>query len=128
MNKRELIDLCLALPNTYEDYPFDLLTETAGAWTVMRHRGNKKGFAHIYLSGAKPIINLKLHPAEGDMLRQMFKGITPAYHMNKEHWNGVDIGGDVPLELLKTLISKSYELTKPKKNEHLRLPKTRGQS
>ena len=114
MTKRELIILCLELPDTYEDYPFDLLTDAPGAWTVMRHKGNKKGFAHIYTDGGRPIINLKLPPAEGDMLRQAFKDIKPAYHMNKEHWNGVDPNGDMPLEMLKALIGKSYELTKPK--------------
>jgi predicted DNA-binding protein (MmcQ/YjbR family) len=80
----------------------------------MRHKGNKKGFAHIYMDGDKPIINLKLEPIEGDFLRQGFKSIKPAYHMNKEHWSGIDPSGDVPLEMLKALIEKSYELTKPK--------------
>jgi len=34
--------------------------------------------------------------------------------MNKEHWSGVNPNGEVPLELLKGLIAKSHELTKPK--------------
>jgi len=114
MNKRELINICLELPDTYEDYPFDLLTETPGAWMVMRHKGNKKGFAHIYTSDGQPVINLKCHPAEGDLLRQMFRDITPAYHMSKAHWSGVNPNGDVPPDLLRVLIEKSYELTKPK--------------
>ena len=114
MTKHELINLCLELPDTYEDYPFDLITDAPGAWTVMRHKGNKKGFAHIYTDSGRSIINLKLNPFEGDMLRQTFEEIAPAYHMNKDHWNGVDPNGDVPLELLRGLIEKSYELTRPK--------------
>jgi predicted DNA-binding protein (MmcQ/YjbR family) len=102
------------LPDTYEDYPFDLLTDTPNAWTVMRHKGNRKGFAHIYMAGDKPIINLKLNPIEGDFLRQGFSDITPAWHMNKEHWSGIDPNGDVPIEMLRTLIEKSYGLTKLK--------------
>lgn len=114
LTKRDVINLCLALPDTYEDYPFDLLTESPNAWTVMRHKGNYKGFAHIYMDGDKPIINLKLEPMEGDFLRQNFRSIKPAYHMNKEHWSGVNPNGDVPLEMVNVLIGKSYELTKPK--------------
>ena len=114
LTKRDIINLCLALPDTYEDYPFDLLTETPDAWTVMRHKGNRKGFAHIYMAGDKPIINLKLNPMDGDFLRQGFESINAAWHMNKEHWSGIDPNGDVPLEMLRALIEKSYELTKPK--------------
>ena len=114
MTKRELINLCLEFDGTYEDYPFDLLTESPDSWTVMRHKGNKKGFAHIYSDGGQPIINLKLPPAEGDFLRQSFEDIKPAYHMSKEHWSGIKPNGDVPFEMLKSLIAKSHELTKPK--------------
>jgi predicted DNA-binding protein (MmcQ/YjbR family) len=115
MTKRELINLCLEFEGAYEDYPFDLVTDAPGAWTVMRHKGNRKGFAHIYGAADAPIINLKLPPFEGDMLRQAFKDISPAYHMNKEHWSGVNPNGDVPIDLLQGLIEKSYELTKPKR-------------
>lgn len=43
MTKRDLINLCLELDGTYEDYPFDLAPEAPGAWAVMRHKGNHKG-------------------------------------------------------------------------------------
>jgi predicted DNA-binding protein (MmcQ/YjbR family) len=114
MTKREVIGLCLSFKDSYEDYPFDSDAGSPGAWTVIRHKDGKKGFAHIYQGFSGPVINVKLPPLEGDTLRAAFKGIAPAYHMNKEHWSGVDPNGDVPLEMLKALIEKSYELTKPK--------------
>ncbi|WP_369688638.1 MmcQ/YjbR family DNA-binding protein [Dehalococcoides mccartyi] len=40
--------------------------------------------------------------------------MTPAYHMNKIHWNTVSFGGDVPMEELKRMVSRSYDLIKPK--------------
>ena len=40
--------------------------------------------------------------------------MTPAYHMNKIHWNTVVIGGDVPVDELKRMIERSYDLIKPK--------------
>jgi predicted DNA-binding protein (MmcQ/YjbR family) len=99
------------------DYPFDLLTDSPSAWTVMRHNVNRKDFAHIYMAGDKPIINLKLNPIETDFLRQGFESINPAWYMNKEHWFGVDPNSDLPVEMLRALIEKSYELTMPRRKK-----------
>jgi predicted DNA-binding protein (MmcQ/YjbR family) len=111
--RQELINHCLSFPAVYEDYPFDDITD-AGAWTVMRHKTNKKSFALIYERNGKLCVNLKCDPLEADLLRQAFKGVTPAYHMNKEHWNTVIIGGDVPEGELFRQIENSYDLVKPK--------------
>jgi predicted DNA-binding protein (MmcQ/YjbR family) len=51
---------------------------------------------------------------EADFLRQAVEGVTPAYHMNKEHWNTVIVGLDVPEEEIKRQIGNSYDLIKPK--------------
>ena len=59
-------------------------------------------------------VNLKCDPFEADFLRQAFKDITPAYHMNKEHWNTVKVGGDVLEDEIKRMIGRSYDLIKPK--------------
>ena len=113
MTRRELIDYCLTFPFAYEDYPFDNIVD-AGAWTVMRHRGNKKGFAFIYERYGKLCVNLKCDPFEADFLRQAFMYVTPAYHMNKEHWNTVTLGDDVPDDELQRMVERSYSLIKPK--------------
>ena len=34
--------------------------------------------------------------------------------MNKEHWNTATLGGDVPDEEIKRMITNSYDLIKPK--------------
>ena len=113
MNRQELIDFCLTFPAAYEDYPFDEIIDS-GAWTVMRNRTNKKSFALIYERNGKLYANLKCDPIEADFLRQAFTDVTPAYHMNKEHWNTATLGGDVPDEEIKRMIKNSYELIKPK--------------
>ena len=113
MTRQELISFCLTFPSAYEDYPFDGIAD-AGAWTVMRHRTNKKSFALIYERNGKLCINLKCDPFEADFLRQVFVDVTPAYHMNKVHWNTVALGGDVPEDELKQMVSWSYDLIKPK--------------
>lgn len=58
MTRQDLIDFCLTFPAAYEDYPFDDIADP-GAWTVMRHRANKKSFALIYERNGKLCANLK---------------------------------------------------------------------
>lgn len=55
-------------------------------------------------------ITLKLEPTEGDFLRQQYEDIIPGYYMNKVHWNSVKSNGNVPDELLKDMLDKSYQL------------------
>ena len=113
MTRQELIDHCLTFPSAYEDYPFDNVADP-GAWTVMRHRVNRKSFALIYERNEKLCVNLKCDPLEADFLRQMFEGVTPAYHMNKEHWNTIVVGSDLSDSELFRQIEHSYDLIKPK--------------
>ena len=116
MTRRALIDLCLRYPGSYEDYPFDDFSNPGGSgtsWTVIRHSGNRKSFALIFERDGL-CVNLKCEPMRADFLRAAFpEGVTPAYHMNKEHWNTVrpDL---VSGEDLESMIAHSYELTKPK--------------
>lgn len=55
-------------------------------------------------------INLKCDPERAIELRERYEGIVPGYHMNKQHWNTVDVTGSVPRQLLLELIDHSYEL------------------
>ena len=55
-------------------------------------------------------ITLKLEPVEGDFLRQQYEDIIPGYYMNKTHWNSIKADGEVPDDLLKDLLDKSYQL------------------
>ena len=36
--------------------------------------------------------------------------MTAGYHMNKKHWNTVEIGGGIPEAELRKMIDHSYEL------------------
>jgi predicted DNA-binding protein (MmcQ/YjbR family) len=113
MNRQELIDYCLTYPAAYEDYPFnDVIDDNAS--TVMRHKVNTKTFAIIFNYKEKLSITLKCEPLEADFLRQLYTDVNPGYHTNKVHWNTITLGGDVPEDVLKQMIDKSYDLIKPK--------------
>lgn len=81
-------------------------------WNWIRYMIGDKMFAAICLGEQnKPYyITLKLDPAEGDFLRQQYEDIIPGYYMNKVHWNSIKPDGNVPDELLKDMLDKSYQL------------------
>lgn len=113
MTRQALIDHCLTLPGAYEDYPFDALPGE-GATAVLRHRGNRRSFALIMEHQGQLYLNLKCDPLEADLLRQLFRGVIPGYHMNKTHWNTIVMGADVPEAEIKRQIEASFDLTRPK--------------
>lgn len=114
MTRKELIAYCLTLPGAYEDYPFEA---TAGGmvWTVMRHRENTKTFALLFERLGALWVNVKCEPKLAHVLRQTYEGVLPGYHMNKEHWNSIICGMDVPDEKLCEMLAYSFELTAPKR-------------
>ena len=81
-------------------------------WGWIRYMVGGKMFAALCLGeDDKPYyITLKLEPMEGDFLRQQYEDIIPGYYMNKIHWNSINPNGEVPDELLKDLLDKSYQL------------------
>lgn len=81
-------------------------------WNWIRYQIGGKMFAAICLdSNNEPhYITLKLNPDEGEFLRQQFDDIIPGYYMNKTHWNSINPDGEVPDDLLKEMLDKSYQL------------------
>lgn len=108
MNKQEIIDFCLTLPNTFEDRPFPDDYESV----VMKHIHNKKWFALIMEVRGELYLNVKTNPEYSELLRKSYEYIIPAYHMNKQHWNTIVISDKVDISLVKELIEQSYQLTK----------------
>ena len=61
-------------------------------------------------TGERDIITIKLDVMDGAFLRQQYKDIIPGYYMNKAHWNSIYLDGEVPTDIVKELIEKSYYL------------------
>ncbi len=102
MNTADLRAAVMALPAATEDFPF-------GPDTAVYRVGGKM-FALISLDEASARINLKCDPEQAINLREMWKAVTPGYHMNKRHWNTVEPGVDLPDEAITELIAHSYAL------------------
>ncbi len=107
--KNLYIDKCLEFENVYLDYPFD-----QGEWAAIRHNDNKKIFALIYCRNGNICINFKNTPEWAVFWRESFDAVSPAYHMNKEHWSTVIIGKDADEHQIMQMLYDSYMLTKRK--------------
>lgn len=86
-------------PGSNESYPFG--PDAA----VLKVAG--KIFAIVDDAGQR--ISVKGDPDDNVALRQMYAGVTAGYHLNKKHWNTIDVA-DVPLDEVLAMIDASYEL------------------
>lgn len=105
MNIEELYDFCLKLKGTKEDFPFDK--------DILVFKVGDKIFCLTSLQKwetGEPFINLKCNPGKAIELRIQHHGITPAYHMNKKHWNSVLVNNGISDEYLMELVQDSYQL------------------
>lgn len=107
MSLDELISYVSELPDVEEGYPFGP--------KVLVYKVNKKVFLLANLDKIPLQFNLKCDPERAIELREQFSGITPGYHMNKKHWNTIIPGPGISNQLIKELITHSYDLVIKKK-------------
>ena len=102
MTRDQVLDLCSSFPGAHEDYPFG---DEAAVFKV-----GGKMFALVMLTGAPGSVNLKCDPIWALELREVYSAVRPGYHMNKRHWNTVDLDGTVDDTELRAMIEHSYGL------------------
>lgn len=105
-------DYCLSLPLVTEDFPFDETT------LVFRIGG--KIFAMMDLERTECFV-LKCAPEYAIELRERYPEIAPAWHMNKKHWNQLNLFGSLPDELVCSLICHSYNEVVKKMPKRVRM-------
>jgi predicted DNA-binding protein (MmcQ/YjbR family) len=102
MNIEELRDYCLSLKAVTEETPFgpdNLVYKVMG-----------KIFALTDVENPICACNLKCDPERALELRESHPDhIKPGYHMNKTHWNTVEVE-TLPNAFVKELIDHSYSL------------------
>lgn len=109
MNIEDIRDFCLMKQDVTEGLPF-------GPDTLV-FKADNKVFALVSLDG-DPSVNLKCDPQLALELRERYDSVLPGYHMNKKHWNTVNLNGSVPDEVIMEWINHSYELVSGKKQKH----------
>lgn len=101
MNIESLREYCLIKKGATESFPFDEITLV---FKVMN-----KIFALTSIYGELSV-NLKCEPEKAIALREQYSFVFPGYHMNKVHWNTIEITNAVPDKLIEEWIDDSYSL------------------
>lgn len=115
MDIEEFRDYCLSLPQAKEKSPWtepqyqNLITySVADKWFCLLDLDNK-------------FCNLKCPVDQVAELQDKYKGVEPAWHMNKTHWITVLLDSDVPKAEIESLVKQAYNLI------IARLPKSKKQ-
>ena len=101
MNIEELREYCMAKKAVTESFPFDETT------LVFKVAGKMFCLTDLVDDFA---VALKNDPEKNMELREQFPAVRPDYHMNKQHWNTVEVDGTISDEMLKKLVDESYQL------------------
>jgi predicted DNA-binding protein (MmcQ/YjbR family) len=102
MNIEAFRDYCLGKPAATEDTPFgpdNIVFKVEG-----------KMFALAALDEVPPAVNLKCDPDLALELRDRYAQVRPGYHMNKKHWNTVELDGVIPGKEIRKMVDHSYDL------------------
>lgn len=105
MNLDELRTFCLAQPAAEESLPFGpgaLVYKVMNKMFVLLPEEVKQG--------ETPYVVFKAEPHLGQLLRDTWPAVTPAWHFNKQHWNSVAMDGSVPDDEVHAWIEHSYAL------------------
>ena len=102
MDLEQFREYCLTKPGASEETPFgpDVLVSKVGG----------KIFALAALDEVPPTVNLKCDPDLALDLRDRYEQVKAGYHMNKKHWNTVEIESGIPDIELRKMIDHSYKL------------------
>jgi len=102
MDLERFREYCLKKRGATADTPFGedvLVFKVAG-----------KMFALAALDEIPATANLKCDPDLALDLRDRYEQVQPGYHMNKKHWNTVEIDSGIAEAELRRMIDHSYEL------------------
>ena len=102
MHIEQFREFCLNKKGVTESFPFD---EDVLVFKVLN-----KMFALTSLSAENFKVSLKCNPEKALELRETYTSIKPAYHMNKKHWNSVNIDALLDDKLFIELVNHSYQL------------------
>jgi len=101
MTLTEYQHFCEALRGVTAEFPFDEKT--------LVHKVKGKMFALTNFEHFNSI-SLKCDPDDALALREKYQAVRPGYHLNKRHWNTIDLDGSVEEEILFKWIKESYQL------------------
>ena len=102
MDREAVLDCCRGLTQATEGFPFGP--------TVAVFKVGGKMFAIVGIEGTPASVSLKCDPGYAVALREQYPAVSAGYHLDKRHWNTVELDGSVPDDVLSEWIQDSYDL------------------
>lgn len=95
------------MPGAVEDFPF-------GEGTLVFKLGSTKGkiFAFVGLEAIPPSASLKGDPESIIERHERFEAVYRPPYLNKKHWLGVRLDGEIPSKEIQKWIEESYTLVR----------------
>ena len=113
MDLAEFREYCLRKSGATEGTPF--------GETVLVFKVGGKIFALASLDDVPARVNLKCDPDLALELRDRYEQVRPGYHMNKKHWNTIEIEAGIPDGEIRKMVDHSYELVAKKLSRRSRI-------
>jgi predicted DNA-binding protein (MmcQ/YjbR family) len=90
------------MPGAVEDVPF-------GDGVAVFKIGGRM-FGLVPVAEEPGSVSLKCDPDLAQHLRARYQAVRPGYHLNKRHWNTVELDGSIDDAELREMIEHSYGL------------------
>lgn len=110
MNVEDFRTYCLSLPGVTERMPFTTLKDPYSRDILCFYVGSK-WFCYVNIEVFDRCC-VKTPEEEGRMLRERYKGVRPAWHMNKRFWSDLYFNTDVPDKAIEELVEQSYRIVR----------------
>jgi len=98
MDREAVVARCRSLPGASEGYPF-------GEGVLVFKVGGK-----IFAILGATSVSLKCDPGYAVALREEYPAVSAGYHLDKRHWNTIELDGSVPSDVLGEWIEDSHGL------------------
>jgi predicted DNA-binding protein (MmcQ/YjbR family) len=110
MTQREILDVCLALPGAYLDYPFGPDSAVCKVKAPSMEKG--RIFAIAFALRGEPLMSFNCDRPTGEFYRQVYPGgVTRGWHcppVQQPYVNTVKLDGTVPDGELLRMIDHAY--------------------
>lgn len=125
MNIEEFREYCLSLPDVTEATPFEKFSR--GRYTILVFYVGGHMFCYfrstsgrLLPTGRKNVddflnITIKCDPTEMEELKEKYQAVCEPFNGDKRYWISVQPDSDLPDDMLRELVRKSYEIVKSKK-------------
>jgi predicted DNA-binding protein (MmcQ/YjbR family) len=98
VDREAVVARCRSLPGASEGYPF-------GEGVLVFKVGGK-----IFAILGATSVSLKCDPGYAAALREEYPAVSAGYHLDKRHWNTIELDGSVPSDVLGEWIEDSHGL------------------